>query len=945
MKKKTKIEWNRFTNLFTKKNPNYRPRSGKFIEVKGKKVRNRERVISLPKTVISLFLAFIILFSLYAFLIILTSPRIDPKHIYDEISQSSIVYDDKGNEYGFLTSEEERTLVDYKEIPKQTVNSFVALEDKTFWKHHGLNYTRLIGASLGAFRGGSIQGTSTITQQLARNVYLPNIKSQRSIKRKIMEIHYAKKIERNLSKEKIMEAYLNSIYFGYGNYGIERAARVYFSKEVKDLTLEESAALAALPQAPDAYALIKDFDGTDYDVKTSTVINVSSRNLLCNDISKDRRKLCLKLMHDQGYIDKKQYESASSKNLVDFIKPHIPSADEKSTDYFKEYLAEEVKKDLIKKYKMSDEEAQKLVYRGGLKIYSTVDSQAQRVIEKEFSNNRLFPRAIATRKDSSGNILNDSGKITLYNYGNLIKDNGDFTFASDECKKNEDGSITIMRGHRLNIYSTDTDAGKDYSIEFKPMYLNRDGRMYICNGGYINIPREYKTLDSDDNLIISKKFFKDNPSIFDLSGDSVVIHNTGYTLQEQSIQPQAAMVINDVKTGAIKAMVGGRGITGQRSYNRAISPRQPGSSIKPLTVYSSAIQYSYELQSKGKKFRAKDFGNDKQGAKYYGDYLTEASVIIDEPIRINGRIWPYNADRRFRGKMTMKQALEQSINVVAVKLYEQVGSDYCLNTAKKFGLNHLVTSGQTSDVNPAALALGAMTKGVTPLEMSEAYTAFPGCGVKKSSFAYTKVVDSNGVEILKSKSKSTKVLDEGVAFIMKDMLQSNVSRGIAGPAAIGGESVGGKTGTTNDNYDIWFCGFTAKYSGALWIGNDINMYVNGSSSGHNAYIWGRIMGQIDGARNGKYKDMPANVVRSGNDYFIKGTVMKVPETEEEEKEKAEKEEEERLKAEEEARKKAEEEAANEEEDSELNPNENGYGNEDSGSLPSEDPLYPFNYNW
>lgn len=871
--------------------------------------RRSKRVITpkyIVKRVLLVFLALFVLFSAYALLIIAISPKIDPKHIYDDISQSSIVYDDKGKEYGVLTDAEERTLVDYKEIPKDTINAFIALEDKTFQKHHGLNYKRLIGASLGMFRSGSISGTSTITQQLARNVYLPNIKSQRSLKRKILEIHYAKKIERNLSKEKIMEAYLNSIYFGYGNYGIERAARVYFSKDVKDLTLEESAALAALPQAPDAYSLINDFDGTSYDSKTSSVINVGSRNVLCNDISADRRKLCLKLMKDQGYINEKQYESASSKKLKDFINPHLDDNDDKNVDYFKEYLAEQVKKDLIKKYKMSEREADKLVYRGGLKIYSTVDSQAQKVVETEFKNNDLFPKTVPSKKDSSGNMLSESGNIILYKYENIINDKGDFTFASGECKKNKDGSLTIFKGHRLNIYSVKTDAGADYNVEFSPMYLEKDGQFYICNGGYLNIPREYKKKDKSGNLIISKKFFKDNPSMFDLSGDSVTIHNTGYTLQEQSIQPQAAMVINDVQTGAIKAMVGGRGITGQRAYNRATKPRQPGSSIKPLSIYSSAIQYSYELEGKGKKFKAKDIGNDRQGSKYYGDYLTEASVIIDEPIKINGRIWPYNADRRFHGKMTMKQALDQSINVVAVKLYEQLGYEYCLDMAKKFGLNHMVTEGATSDTGPAALALGGMTKGVTPLEMAEAYTTFPAGGVRKSSISYTKVVDSDGVEILKSKQKSTKVLNEGVAFIMKDMLQSNVLRGLSSPAAISGENVGGKTGTTDDNYDIWYCGFTAKYSGAIWIGNDINIYVNGSSSNHNAYIWGRIMRQIDGALHGKYKEMPKNVVKSGSDYFIKGTVMKSPETEEEEKKKAE----------EEAKRKAEEEARRAEEESE-----------------------------
>lgn len=919
--------------LFTKENEHYNPKAGNFIEKNGKKIKNKKRLVSPIKTIRNIIvvgLVFILLFTIYAGTVIATAPKIDPANIYEEISRSSIIYDDKGNEYDYFSTSEKRTLVEYKEIPKNTVNAFVALEDKTFWKHHGLNYKRLIGATLGIFRSGSISGTSTITQQLARNVYLPNIKSQRSIKRKILEVHYAKKIENNLSKEKIIEAYLNSIYFGFGNYGIEGAAKTYFSKDVSDLTLEESAALASLPQSPDAYSLIKNYDGASYDSKTASIIKVGSNNYLCNDISAGRRNICLKLMLDQGYIKQAQYESAHNKALKDFINPDLSSYDDASADYFKDYLSTQIISDLVDKYKMSKEEAARLVYGGGLKIYSTIDKQAQSVITKEFSNNANFPSSITSSKDSSGNIKDEKGNIALFSYKSMFNSNDEFVFDSDECQLNNNGTLTIFPGKRLNIYKTNTANGKDYSLEFKPIYYEEGSNLYIYHGGYINIPQDFKKLDKNGNLIIAKEYLAQKDSIISISKNEVKISNSGYTLQQQTIQPQAAMVINEVGTGHVKAMVGGRGISGEKAYNRAINPRQPGSTIKPIAIYSSAIQNSYELHKKGQKFKARNFGNDKQGSKYYGNYLTESSIILDEPITINGRIWPHNFDKRFHGKMNMKQAIEQSTNITPVKIYEQLGADYCMQTAKKFGLSNLVTSGETSDMGPAALALGGLTKGVTPLEMTEAYSTFPGGGERQDALAYTRVIDSNGKEILKTKTKSTKVLDEGVAFVMKDMLQSVVTRGIGGQAAVSGEAVGGKTGTTDENYDFWFCGFTAKYVSSLWIGNDINIYLNGTSNYASA-LWGKIFRQLDGAKGGKYPAMPSNVVRYEGNYFIKGTEAKSEKTDEELKKE---EEEEQKKLEEEAKKKAEEEARRLEEERkklEKENNENNGKNQDNNN--------------
>ena len=150
--------------------------------------------------------------AVYVGFTVLTAPKIDPANIYDAMQQSSILYDDTGNEIDSVNYGEDRTLITYDDIPETTVYAFVALEDKTFFKHHGFNWIRMGGAILSSLTGhGEISGTSTITQQLARNVYLPEIKSERSIRRKLIEMYYAARIEHALSKEEILAAYLNSL--------------------------------------------------------------------------------------------------------------------------------------------------------------------------------------------------------------------------------------------------------------------------------------------------------------------------------------------------------------------------------------------------------------------------------------------------------------------------------------------------------------------------------------------------------------------------------------------------------------------------------------------------------------------------------------------------------------------------------------------------------------
>lgn len=858
----------RFLSLFVE-NPDYDSSQGETIVKEGKHIKNKPKKFSLFHLFRDIILAGVLcvmIFICYSFVIITKAPKIDPVNIYDNIQQSSVIYNDEGRAVDSAYYTQDRKICKYEDMPENLINAFVALEDKTFWKHHGFNWTRMIGAVFQSITGsGKISGTSTITQQLARNVYLPETMSTRSIKRKVLEMYYAAVIERKLSKKEIVEAYLNTIYLGFGNYGVEAASESYFGKKSKDLSLVQCASLAALPQAPDSYALVQMLGTGETPDDNDTIIKKRPNKYVANDESKNRRETCLALMKDQGYITEDQYNKAKGQKLTKFLNAQLSNKASKYS-YFHEYLLDEVIQDLMEKYDYSKDKATDLVYTGGLNIYSTVDSHAQAMIVKEFNKDSNFPSIAGYSTDGNGNIINSGGGIMLYSYRNFFNSKNEFKLKSQECKVNEDGSLTIKSGYRLNIYNT--SAG--YSLEFKPTYVNEGGKLYMYNGGYINIPEKYKSMDDNDNLVISAKFFKKYPDWIKLGKNTATITENAYTLPEKTIEPQASMVIVEVGTGKIKAMVGGRKQQGRQLYNRALNPRQSGSSIKPISVYSGALQKSYDLASEGKKFPFKDTGHDRQGSKYYGDYLTASSVIVDERMTFNGQTWPQNASNSFSGAVTMRKALQNSINVCAVKLELQVGAEYIADLVEKFGITTLDREGGTNDLNPAALALGGLTNGVIPLEMAQAYAAFPNGGVRQSSIAYTKVTDRNGKVLLTSKSESSKVLDEGVAFVMTDMLKSVVSQGIGSPAGISGVQAGGKTGTTSSEFDIWFDGFTPSYAAALWIGNDVNMQLT-SMSGPAAALWGKIMNQIPKAKKGHYKSQPSDVIHVNGEYYTKGT--------------------------------------------------------------------------
>ena len=810
----------------------------KNIKKKGK----RKKVIIVLLILLVLFLTLLAVgFGILKHLIS-TTPEIDPNNIYSLLARTSVIYDDQGQLVKNIASNEHRTNVAIEIMPKNLINAVVSIEDKTFYEHHGFNYVRLMGAIVDSITGDErIGGTSTITQQLARNLYLT---SERSLIRKFREAYYTVQLEKALNKDQIMEAYLNTIYLGFNSYGVQTASQSYFSKNVEDLTLEECATLAAIPKNPSGYAPLKRFNSANITSDDPTIVLRSNTyTIIYNNLFVERQQQVLGLMLEQGMISQEEYDLAVAVDMKTAMNPkQIAPVDVYS--YFSDYLIKQVKKDLTEALDINEATAAEMLQSGGLKIYSTINANMQKITATEFEKNDNFPRVIGLDKDRSGNILDSKGNIILHNILNYFDPDGNFLLTPSEYGVDNDGNVIIYGGKRLNFYKTEVAGVRDYTIEFKNLYQIESGVFYVINGGNIIIDSKYKEKNDSGDLIIDKSFFKDQPDFFKFSGNGIYIEASQYTLSQKAVQPQSAMVITDWKTGEIKAMMGGRNLTGSRLYNRAISPRQPGSAIKPIGVYGPALE---------------------PGAGEDSDW-TAGSYLHDEPNYLDGKLWPENWYPGYKGYVTIRKSVEQSINITSVKLLESIGLNKSIAFMKSLG----ITSIEEDDYNLAALGLGGMTRGISPFEMAAAYGAFPNAGQFIEPICYSRVVDSEGNVILEKTVKTTQAMNRGVAFIMTDILRTTVSKGIAKGASIEGQPVAGKTGTTTDNYDAWFVGFTPQYSAALWIGNDLNVEL---SQGSNAAtrLWSIIMGQIcEGLPTGTY-EMPDNVENKYNEYYLAGT--------------------------------------------------------------------------
>lgn len=301
------------------------------------------------------------------------APPLDLSKI-EEQSETSFFYDINGNPITEYFGYENRIWASIDEIPEKLENAFIAIEDKRFWDHKGIDFRRLVGAVINNLTGGRLQGASTITQQLVKTLYLS---PEQTYKRKIQEAYLSIKLERQYSKEEILEAYLNTINLGEGNYGVKAAAMDYFGKEnLDDLTLKECAILAAVPKSPTRYNPRKNY-------------NESQQNL-----TEERAQLVLAEMLESGFITQEEYEAAKQEKVT--INKEATRFKMYDMAHFVEYALYEVRDELIKIKGWNDDEegrqkAEEYIYSNGLKIYTTVDPQVQKAVEETLYNWDKYP--------------------------------------------------------------------------------------------------------------------------------------------------------------------------------------------------------------------------------------------------------------------------------------------------------------------------------------------------------------------------------------------------------------------------------------------------------------------------------------------------------------------------------------------------------------------------
>jgi len=780
------------------------------------------------------------------------APEIDPTKISLLLNENSVILDENGKLIEKVQTNEYRTYVDLDKIPDHLEKAFIAIEDERFEAHMGVDIRGILGAIFDKFRsGGQLRGASTITQQLARNLYLSN---DRSLDRKIQEAYLAIQIEKVLMKDQIMEAYLNRIDLSQRSYGVQEAAQTYFSKDVEQLTIAESAIIAGIVKSPPGYSPyntvpIENVKNQE-DVIGELDIDGKKYAVVFNQASLERQRIILNKMKELTFITEEEYKAAVNEDIKAAIKPGQKKISGISS-YFTDYVKTQVVDALVSKAGYSREDAERELYTGGLKIYSTMDISLQHKLEGIYNNfgkvlfgdiNKIKgPMLIDWSADKNGNIIDDKRSIVFYKDSNLLDSNMSLIIDKGTFNISEDGNL-VIKNNKLNIYSKSIDVQDYYTVDdnknlvthttgslalAEGSYSISDAKEIVIKSDYLSKNKDFYSTDENGNLIISSKyFFKDTEGV---------------------VQPQAATVIFDYRSGEIKALVGGREIKGNKLLNRATSSqRQPGSAIKPLAVYLPALDNGY----------------------------TAADIIDDVPYYDErGTLWPKNWYPGFRGLTTLRQSVEQSVNVNAVKLVSNIGvktsMEYLarLGIIKEDGKDNFVTREEDTrynDENLSALGLGGMTKGLSPMEVTAAYGAIANQGIYTEPIAFTKVLDRDGNVILENKPNKTSVVTPQVAYIMSNILNTTVTSGIAQRAQIFPNNakipIAGKTGTTQDKGDIWFVGYSPYYAAGVWIGNDVPKIKLSNSSSIAAELWSEIMKEVHSELSPKSFDVPQGLV-------------------------------------------------------------------------------------
>ena len=668
---------------------------------------------------------------------------------------------------------ERRVFAPIDEVPDLVKNAFIAAEDRNFYEHAGFDALGIVGAVVDYARGGRLRGASTITQQVMKNFLLTN---ERSFERKFKEIILATRLEQVLTKDQILELYLNEIYLGARAYGVAAAADNYFGKALENLTPAEAAYLAALPKAPSTLHPVRD-----------------------HDIAVARRGYVLDQMLRAGFLTQAEFEEADAAPLATVldgsVKPELPPVPPR------DYFSEEIRRQLVGQF---GEEA---VEGGGLTIRATLDPELQRA-----AGDALRARLVKWDKERQG----WRGPLTRIEPAALTGDDG----APSEDAWREALAATRAPGDipgwrpavvlkvgettaRIGIQGVPEDADGHYIGVGDAGWAKPE----LERGGVGRAPRKPADIFAVGDVIMVAGETEDGSEIRDVAGDALADAGLARWSLRQIPELQGAFMAMDPVTGRVLAMQGGFSFE-TSVFNRATqAKRQPGSAFKPF-VYAAALDNGY----------------------------TPSTVILDAPISIDtgaAELWrPTNSSNRFYGPSPMRVGIEQSRNVMTVRLAQDVGMDLVAEYAERFGVY--------SDMpHHLSYALGA---GETTLyQMVGAYAMFANGGWRVSPTLVDRVQDRWGETIFRQDDRlcpdcrqdwrsgelepvlqpnSQLIMDPVTAFQLTSMMRGVVERGTATRLQSLGMPLAGKTGTTNEAKDAWFIGFTPNMVAGCFIGYD-----------------------------------------------------------------------------------------------------------------------------
>ena len=760
--------------------------------------------------------AFLLAFALFIWYLIASAPDINTISV-SPVESATYICDQEGSYLRKLTmAASNRDIVTLDQIPQTLQQATVAIEDARFYEHGGIDIRGILRAFWkGITRGSFSEGASTITQQLIKNSVFTEWTQENSFldrfRRKVQEQYLAIQLEKQISKEEILEDYLNTINMGAGCYGVQAASRRYFAKDVSDLTLAESAVLAAIPQNPSGY-----------------------NPILYPEANQKRQMVILQYMKEQGYISDQELTNALADDVYARIQTYEESYESDTAyTYYEDALIEQVTDVLINELGCTSDQAYQAVYSGGLRIYSAQDQGLQQICDEEFSNPANFPEGTQFGMDYALSVVDENNHVTHYGNEDLRK------FVQENLEEN------------FQLICASQEEADGYADAFRAYILNSNSAEPEVFSDAIDAGASDESEDSTAS--------ESNPP-----------HAVSVLAERLSLspQPQASLVLIDQQTGLVRAIVGGRGEkTASLTLNRATeTTRQPGSTFKILTAYAPALEaygqtlatlyenepYKYENGVPVSNWDITDYS----GAETIRDAIIRSINVI--AVKCITEITPqagFDFARRF-GISTLHETYETATGT----------SSDVIQPLALGGITEGVTNLELCNAY-TAIANGGVyhtPKFFTKIEDRQGNVIFSYTDTTNSTADTLNASQDNVPESASSASEynesglpfdNTRILTESTAFLLTDAMKDVVSSpsGTAyGSIRAAGQPVAGKTGTTSNYKDIWFVGYTPYYTCCVWGGYDNNQDLP-SGSGYHSYsktLWTAVMNRI-------HADLPA----------------------------------------------------------------------------------------